>query len=505
MINQKRFLRLALITIAAGFLICYPGIASSQKLYLGMSGGTMLLNSYAEMQDNFDFYLKLLDLNKKQEDYSYLLFGAGRNPKQFDLVEKRINLEYPMNILSVLFPKKNRFLGKQLLSNSYKDLAGGYLRDNFIKFLESIPRLSQYPKKIRIYNLGHGNEDDIAFLKKGKLTVNEFIAYLDKIKPDAEIQVLMGQCHSGTFSRMIYKNGNYDEGFSPNLRCGFFSSDKKRTASVSNPFLEEDDEEDFYSGDYISRFFYAYDDGKNIADYNGDALVGGDEAHAFAFVNDISKDTPEKTSDLAVIHWFNNSKSKKMDQVRAKFRELRHKNLEYFSQLFKPYEKAIYQAISEYLGFSEQEEVLSSIEERINGLKQEESKIQKEMMDLSIGSGYAVLKDTLLSYLKGKEYGEIFGRSFKENYEDPEIDQKIEKMLKDLTEHEKFAEFASLYSRRYDLTRENTRVLTNRTLYERLRFLLTVKIKESLFLESAENGQKERYQAIKRCESSPFF
>jgi hypothetical protein len=109
---------------------------------------------------------------------------------------------------------------------------------------------------------------------------------------------MMSQCYSGSFTNLIYKNGDRRQPIAKQRRCGFFATIKTLPSVGCTPEVDEADYQDYSSS------FYAGLTGVNrvnqpvpSADYNLNGKVAYNEAHAYAKIDDKSTDLPISTSE----------------------------------------------------------------------------------------------------------------------------------------------------------------------------------------------------------------
>lgn len=152
-----------------------------------------------------------------------------------------------------------------------------------------------------LYFTGHGSPQQPDFennymdlWKSGQLHVDDLKESLAKIPASRRVTMVMVQCHSGAFARLVL-----DPALQDRPLCGFFAAPKERVAAGCTPSVLEEDYHDF------TGYFFAALTGKDRmgrtvpkADYNKDGKVGGDEAMAYAQMTDESIDVPICTSDV---------------------------------------------------------------------------------------------------------------------------------------------------------------------------------------------------------------
>jgi hypothetical protein len=161
-------------------------------------------------------------------------------------------------------------------------------------------------RPLLLYFTGHGSparnrnlDNNVFDLWDGALSVRELAADLAKLPPEEPLTVVMVQCYSGAFGNLLFEGG--DPKGAPVERdiAGFFATVKERPAAGCSPELNESEYRDFTS------YFFAALTGRDRvgrrvtgADYNGDGLIGMNEAYCYALANDASVDVPVCTSDV---------------------------------------------------------------------------------------------------------------------------------------------------------------------------------------------------------------
>ena len=160
-------------------------------------------------------------------------------------------------------------------------------------------------KPILLYFTGHGSLEEkttdasrFDLWRGPALPVNGLAAMLAPVPKTTPVTVLMVQCHSGGFARLLFPGGDATKPPLDNRFCGFYASIAALPAAGCTPSLDEADYKDF------TGYFVAALTGKDRlgrpssgADYDRNGRVGMDEAFCWALVNDDSIDTPVCTSD----------------------------------------------------------------------------------------------------------------------------------------------------------------------------------------------------------------
>ena len=153
-----------------------------------------------------------------------------------------------------------------------------------------------------LYFTGHGSPQRPDFennymdlWRNGQLHVDDLKGNLAKIPANRRVTMVMVQCHSGAFARLVL-----DPALQDRPLCGFFAAPKERVAAGCTPSVLEEDYHDYH------RLLFRRPDrqGSNGAEPSlkptttRDGKVGGDEAMAYAQMTDESIDVPICTSDV---------------------------------------------------------------------------------------------------------------------------------------------------------------------------------------------------------------
>ncbi len=173
---------------------------------------------------------------------------------------------------------------------------------------KEIADLAAAPGKapVLLYFTGHGSlvpkvtpdTSQFDLWRSGGLAVPELATSLSAFPRDVPVTVLMVQCHSGGFAKLLFKNGDPGQGLADARVCGFFASIEPRLAAGCTPAINEG-----YYRDFTTYFVAALTGQDRLgrkstgADANKDGKVGMNEAYCWSLANDDSIDTPVCTSD----------------------------------------------------------------------------------------------------------------------------------------------------------------------------------------------------------------
>jgi Peptidase C13 family len=177
-------------------------------------------------------------------------------------------------------------------SSTYRNLKNSLLED------QSMKPLFFYFTGHGLQNKNNNNDNSIILWNKQYVSVKQLAKILDQMPSQKPFVTMMSQCYSGSFTNLIYKNGDRIQPIAKQRRCGFFATIKTLPSVGCTPEVDEADYQDYSSS------FYAGLTGVNrvnqpvpSADYNSNGKISYNEAHAYAKIDDKSTDLPISTSE----------------------------------------------------------------------------------------------------------------------------------------------------------------------------------------------------------------
>ena len=191
---------------------------------------------------------------------------------------------------------------EQFKAAEIPNLDGGATLMNLYSWFDA---LAHSPKSCPsfFYFTGHGaynpdNEDNnwLILWNEAFVSVKEFVDLLEPLPNDQPFVTMMAQCYSGSFTNLIYEEGDPEKPVALQTRCGFFATVASRPSVGCTPAVNEADYKD-----YSSSFFAGLTGRDRVgnavptADYNTDGTVSYAEAHAFAKVDEETTDWPIST------------------------------------------------------------------------------------------------------------------------------------------------------------------------------------------------------------------
>jgi hypothetical protein len=293
--------------LAAAFVGAWAATASAGTHVVTFGGGPPSHNQIS-LERNVEYFRRVLDgvgLGTARHDV-YFGDGGARNSVQSRLPDSDDQ-------------RLARALGMILMNNADADvryekvglpgLAGPSSVANVEAWFEVVGRSLPPGERLVFYFTGHGGPDSanrndprnttlVMPGHSGSMTVEQFVAQLDKLGPDVDATLVMVQCHSGGFANVIYNEGDPKKGFSRRLRAGFFSTIASRSAAGCTPDVSEEDYHEF-STSFFEAILGRTRTGRPVAkpDYDGDGRTSFDEAFTHVLLTSNTIDIPTTTSD----------------------------------------------------------------------------------------------------------------------------------------------------------------------------------------------------------------
>lgn len=166
--------------------------------------------------------------------------------------------------------------------------------------LARIARGAAEARGLVVFGAGHGDaahdEEPAALLLWGNdaLTPPELARALDAPRGAGPVALVLGQCHSGAFTDVLYVGADPDGAVAEPSRCVLAAVPADRTAAGCTP-----DAADPEAHAYLSTMAAALAGAKG-ADVDGNGKVSLAEAHAWSNIHDDTVDLPVKSSEAWV-------------------------------------------------------------------------------------------------------------------------------------------------------------------------------------------------------------
>lgn len=309
------------VLLLIGFLLIWTGSRSTAADYfLTIGGGPNPQSNQISLERNVLFQQRTLQRIRPDQPPHAIFFADGRSPQRdLQFRDESLEISAAQSWMTRLFGSSDS-LGIQYRSSDIPGVQGparlAFLEQHF----QQLARKLQAGDRLIIYVSGHGGsaqehefsfgfDDDsssevnefntsIALWNDEERRVKEFCDWLDRLRPDVEVVLVMVQCYSGGFGHAIFHQGDARLGLNSRPRCGFFAQRHDRPAAGCTPEIDEVDYQEY------SSFFWAALGGQSRTgealegiDYDGDGQVSLAEAHAYAVLASDTIDIPVRTSD----------------------------------------------------------------------------------------------------------------------------------------------------------------------------------------------------------------
>ena len=179
-------------------------------------------------------------------------------------------------------PEANRLMAQlfgstKSLGLTYRDheiqkISGAFNPANIRDWFRDVGSQLHAGDRLIIYVTAHGYrsrdsrkpyETSIAMWNNSSLRMSEFAKLLDQMDPAVDVAMIMVQCYTGGFARLIYQGGDPDKGLSPQRRVGFYATVHDRPAAGCTPDVNEANYQE-YSTYFMAAFLGLDRSGKPI-------------------------------------------------------------------------------------------------------------------------------------------------------------------------------------------------------------------------------------------------
>ena len=234
------------------------------------------------------------------------VFFADGDDKGADLQVRDLAAVPKANQLMAEFFGTEEDLGLNYRNHAVPGVRGSTNKANIVRWFEETgPKLAA-GDRLLLYVSAHGERGSrrrnaydtaIALWDNEELRVSELARLLDGLPQGVSVTMVMVQCYTGGFARLIYRGADPEQGLAPQRRCGFFATVHDRVAAGCTPDVDK--------ASYVeySSYFWAALGGRSQTgetiekpDYDGDGRVSLAEAHAYTVLHADTIDLPLTTS-----------------------------------------------------------------------------------------------------------------------------------------------------------------------------------------------------------------
>ncbi len=301
------------IQIRLGFLFCFPlltlfapSATLARDFFLTIGGGYTPSANQASLANNVLFLRQVLREQHLDHRPHDVFFSDGHAPGRDLQVVDRESVPKANRLMAEFFGS-DKGLGLTYRNHHVPDVRGGNKPADIRNWFNDVGSTMHSGDRLMLYVTAHGRKSKqrenphnttIATWNNTSISMTELVGMLDQLPQGVEVITVMVQCHSGGFARFMFKEGDPDQGLSPQRRVGFFATVHDRPAAGCTPEIDE--------ASYVeySTYFWAalvgHDRAGNriaTADYNSDGTVSFDEAHAYTVLTADTIDLPITTSE----------------------------------------------------------------------------------------------------------------------------------------------------------------------------------------------------------------
>jgi hypothetical protein len=350
------------ITLLAIVFLLDVSVGRAEDYVLTIGGGYSPEGNQVSLEKNVLLFQSMLSEQSAELTRNDIYFADGDAPTKDVLVHDHERLPEANRLMAQVFGRTEA-LGltyrnheiPNVLDASRPETIRAWFRDHGSKMHDG--------DRLILYVTAHGHrsrdsnreyDTSIAMWDQSALRMTEFAKLLDEMDPKVDVVMVMVQCYTGGFAHLIYKGGIPQNGLSPQKRVGFYATVHDRPAAGCTPEVNEANYEEY------STFFLAALRGidrmgnrMERPDYNGDARISLEEAHAYVILNADTIDLPVKTSDEYL-------------RVESKFGEgegdlLRNdESFETVLQYASPVQTVLLKELSEKLGLSGENRIVDA-------------------------------------------------------------------------------------------------------------------------------------------------
>lgn len=281
--------------------------ASAKDFVLTIGGGYAPSGNQVSLEKNVQFFTDVLQRTHSGDYQHTIFFADGHDPaRDVQYLTPHTDSAEAEELLALVFHEHDHFFERYRNHQLPRESEAATGRNISAWFAEVGSQIGA-DDRLLIYVTAHGgksrDERDpyntvLHLWSKDDLTMRELSGKLNELPPEVPVVIVMVQCYSGGFSRLLFNGGDPQRGMVSRSICGFFATTHDRVAAGCTPQINEADYHEYSSG------FWAAISGRTRTgkplerpDYNNDGKTSFAEAHAYVVIHSDTIDRPVKTSD----------------------------------------------------------------------------------------------------------------------------------------------------------------------------------------------------------------
>lgn len=290
------------------FALLSPSAIFAEDHFLVVGGGYNPTGNQVSLEKNVLFFERVLAENYPDDVRYELMFADGAaGERDLQFIDSEKPLPQAHQILARVF-RQTKHQSYRYRNHELPKSHQAATKANLEKWFSEQGSQLAPGDRLMIYVTAHGGKsrdkndasDTRLYLwNQQYMRMKEFATHLDRLHPEVPVVVVMVQCYSGGFGKLIYKQGDPKQGLARGNRCGFFATVQDRVAAGCTPDINEENYREY------SSYFWAAISGTTRTgqqidqpDYNGDGFISYAEAHAYTVLNSTTIDIPTKTSGV---------------------------------------------------------------------------------------------------------------------------------------------------------------------------------------------------------------
>lgn len=276
-----------------------------------IGGGASLHSSQAQIELNVKWEREVI-IRQAKKARLQIFYTDGDNPES-DIFAWHAPVESPRTLqpLARVFDAQGAN-GEQFYSNTVPGVNGTTRAPELVARLrKEFSKLVPGDRVLFIF-YGHGtyNDADVAdnalrLWGNTLLTARDLEKMLSEINPTIPVRLILPQCYSGGFARVIHPGAEATRTLVPHNRCAFMSVADDRESEGCTPSINIGDFRDY------STYFFAALDGRTrlgqklsaSPDLDANGFISLREAHFYSMANAVSTDLPRSTSEVYLEEW----------------------------------------------------------------------------------------------------------------------------------------------------------------------------------------------------------